>query len=741
MVQTNQQSQLQNLKTLSGTVDYVIYHNPTSLYVVCTVIYRNDKGENEQIKMTGYSSGIREGEEYEFTGAWFRHPKYGRQFNFAEADLVPPVGRGGIVRYLAGVVDGVGAVRAQKIVDALGENALDKIKKDPTALNSPELSFLTDKQRNDIVQNLLENAVVAELASLICQRGIGRGILNKIYNKFGPDSVKVIKENPYILTDEVWGIGFKKADLIAQNIGIAPNSPHRIKAAISFVLKEAAQDGHCYFTPAIILKKLIGEKGLLANSGVITEHVAKSVQKMIDEKKCLREGNAVYLTLIHEAECAVAGVVRKLLAKEKEMDKLSLSLINKKISAMEQKYNVKYERKQQEAIQTAVTSPISIITGGPGTGKTTVIQAICDVYSELHTGEPAYVYLAAPTGRASKRMNEATGRPASTIHRLLKYQPEDGGFEYTFGNPLPGPGLVIIDESSMMDIGLASHLFAALDRHQVVLVGDVDQLPSVGPGSVLRDLITCSRVPTVELEFNYRQAGGSKVAKFATLVRDGTVPPLVSDGDFNYIEAEDAEQAAGIVLDLVGRALKDGLGQMDFQVLAPMKKGEAGVKKLNERVRDLIREERKENNEKLPKLSGFVLGDKVMVTKNHYGLGVFNGDLGEVVAIKSGVLTVDFGDFTQDFSTEELDILTLAYACTVHKSQGSEFPLVIMPLVRHHYVMLQRNLLYTGMTRAKKQLVLIGDRWAIKKAINNNVQVKRFSKLGERIQANDLLQR
>lgn len=410
-----------------------------------------------------------------------------------------------------------------------------------------------------------------------------------------------------------------------------------------------------------------------------------------------------------------------------EREKKEAAGLDEMIALLEQKYSIEYAPEQKKAIQAALECSISVITGGPGTGKSEITRAIVEAY---YTQNPRHeIYLCAPTGRAAKRLGEATGYKAKTIHRLLHYHPEAGGFEYGYGNPLPGPGLLIVDEVSMMDIELAAALFSAAEELQVVLVGDVDQLPSVGPGSVLRDIIASGKVPTTRLLFNYRQAGGSKIAEFANMVCRGEMPVLRNEGDFEYVPVEDADQAVDVVLKLVAGIMADGYGPLDWAVLAPMRRGSAGVNNLNERIRELVNPAA----ENRPELCGFRLGDKVMVIKNHYGLGVFNGDLGIVTDIQKNRLTVDFGDFSVDFAPEDLEILTLAYASTIHKSQGSEFPIVIMPLVQQHYMMLQRNLLYTGMTRAKRRLVLVAEERSVKQAVRNNVIEERFSLLAERI--------
>jgi len=729
---------------LQGTVLRRRFYNAENGYAVLIV---QDKESELETTAVGNIPTVREGDEYKFTGHYTTHHKYGPQFKFSQAELILPSGKAGIARYLSHVTPGVGIKKAERIVAALGEDALERIKEDPSILNNPDLSFLTQTQKEDIAQDLNANSIQAELAGMLCRpgSGIGMGTVAKIMAEYGEDAVRVVKENPYILSQDLFGVGFLTADAIAQSVGIAPDSPFRIEAAINFLLRESGQEGHVYLQPSDIVARLIGRKGLLEASGVEVPMIARANEKIIAEGRCVREGDAVYCTELYHAEKNVATAVRRLAGKEKK----EIVGLDKMVSLLEQKYSIEYAPEQKKAITAALQYSISVITGGPGTGKSEITRAIVEAY---HTQNPKNkIYLCAPTGRASKRLGEATGHEAKTIHRLLRYRPEIGRFEYGFGNPLPGPGLLIADEVSMMDVELAACLFSAVEDLQVVLVGDVDQLPSVGPGSVLRDIIASDCVETTRLNFNYRQAGGSKIAEFANMVCRGDMPVLRNEGDFECVPVEDGDQAAGTVLRLVAGIMAEGYGSLDWAVLAPMRRGSAGVTKLNEQLRELVNPA----GPGKPELWNFRLGDKVMVIKNHYGLGVFNGDLGIVADVEKNRLSVDFGDtgsggsgggsgdnsgngngsgkFVVDFAPEDLEILTLAYASTIHKSQGSEFPFVIMPLVHQHYIMLQRNLLYTGMTRAKKRLMLVAEERSVKRAVRNNVIEERFSLLAERI--------
>ena len=726
-----QQKEAKAPETLRGVVTKRIYYNAENGYCVLAVDINTieaDKNpfEHEDIKVTGNMPAVREGDEYEFSGNFITHPKFGLQFKFSSSKLILPSGKAGVARYLSGVAYGVGIAKATKIVEALGEDALDKIQEDPSILSTPALSFLTEAQREEIATDLGQNSVQAELAGMLCRpgSGIGMGTVSRIMAEYGPDAIRVVKDNPYVLSQDLFGIGFLKADTIAQSVGIAPDSPFRVEAALDYTLTEAGNEGHVFLQPNDIIRRLIGKKGLVEASGVEVGDVARANKKLIDEKRCIREGDAIYALALYRAECEVAGAVRRLLNGERR----EVAGLDAMIEDIQSRDGIEYAPEQVEAIKSALTENISIVTGGPGVGKTTVINAIVDIYKRIQPYSE--VYLAAPTGRAAKRMSEATGEEAKTIHRLLRYLPETGGFYHGSLRPLPGPGLLIVDEMSMADIELSASLFSATEELQVVLVGDIDQLESVGPGSVLRDLIASGKVPTTRLKFNYRQAGGSKIAEYANLICQGEVPPLVNCGDFEHYPVEDGEQAASVVLSLVQEAADKGVSVLDWQVIAPMYKGESGVTNLNEKIKELINPSAPDK----PELGSFRVGDRVLCIKNNYQLGIFNGDTGIVSSIEKGKMVVDFGERNfVDFGIEDLALLKLGFAITAHKSQGSEYKLVIAVLTRQHFIMLRNNLLYTSVTRAKERLALVADPWAVKKAVKTNLTEKRYSMLAERI--------
>ncbi|HOV80374.1 MAG TPA: ATP-dependent RecD-like DNA helicase [Bacillota bacterium] len=724
------QSKVEN-ETIRGIIYRTRFHNPTNGYCVLSV----DTGD-EIITAVGHMPNVRDGDEFSFSGRWVNHPKFGRQFAFDEYELLLPQSRQGIIAYLASLAYGVGEVKAARIVDALGEDCLNTIKEKPELLY--QVPGITPEQADEIVSKLNENTVLAELSALICRQGITPRLAAKIYAQYGKESVSIVKENPYVLADEMYRIGFITADKIAQAVSIEPDSPYRVEAAVEYVLKNAAEEGHCYLRPRDIVPAV--QKVLGKGCGVGVDQIAAANTALIEKEKAVREGPCVYLAGLYQAEVGLANRMRRLLertALTRSKQKIELKDdLDPVIELAERVAGVEYAARQKEAIRIVLESPLSVITGGPGTGKSTVTNGILIAYQKLYPDRP--IYLASPTGRAAKRMTEVTGMEAKTIHRLLEYHPE-AGFRINELEPLEGPGLLIVDEFSMADVELAANLFAGIPNNmQVVLVGDVDQLPSVGPGSVLRDSILSGVVPTVRLQYNYRQAQGSMIAEYADQVRRGIMPPLAQkDGDVECLFVDDANQVVPVVLDRVLQALNDGYSPMEFQVLAPMHKGPAGVGALNEAIKELINPATGKGDYKYGK-TVFSVEDKVMVVKNDYKKGVFNGDLGIVTGVEDAKspdgpgLWIKFEEAVF-FPVEDLDKIVLAYASTVHKSQGSEFPLCIVVCVKSHYIMLQRNLLYTAITRAKHRLVLVCQPEAVEIAVKNDRIQERYSHLRERL--------
>ncbi len=674
------QKTLAGAEILEGTIISVRFHNPQNGWSVLQLSVAG-----EPVTAVGPMTNPREGDEYSFRGDWTSHSKYGRQFQFESAELKLPSTRKGIIRYLSSIATGVGEVRAAKIVAALGEDCLTKLQESPELLDT--LDFLTAQQREEIKQHLRENRVVAELSALICREGITPSLAARIVKHYGNDAIRIVKENPYKLAEDIDQIGFVTADKIAKAVGIAPNSPFRVQAAVRHILSEAQNEGHCYLRP----NDFVREIPALLGTDIPVAAIADAVRVLIDAGMLVRDGDDIYLAEMHRAEVELAARMRAL-ASHKIKAPSDLDTL---IDRAESTQGIKYHPKQREAIRVALTSGFSIITGGPGTGKTEITRAIVTIYRAMNPDRP--IYLCSPTGRAAKRLSEATGYEAKTIHRLLGYVPEVG-FTRNAENPLPA-GLLLADEFSMADLLLAHVLFTACaDGMQVVLVGDVDQLPSVGPGSVLRDAIVSGVLPVTRLEYVYRQQEGSGISVLAHQVNHGIVPSLVSDRDVTVIQVSQPEEALPVAVKYAKQAYEQ-YGLLGFNVLSPMHKGTSGVKALNEAIRATLN----------PSASrGYAPGDKVMVVKNNYQFDVFNGDLGIVRSVnpEDGSVEVDFGDkyvtFGEDEDLAPLDILQLAFASTVHKSQGGEYPVVIVVLTRQHWIMLARNLLYTAITRAKK---------------------------------------
>lgn len=756
------------VETLKVRILATTFHNPDNGYTVVRCERSEGQGENlfgqdensfdfnfnqpETITAVGHTTSIRDGDEYLLTGSWKINPRYGKQFAFTKAEIILPTGREGIIAYLASVVRGIGPARAAIIYDALGADCFAVIQAEgPDAITNAVLNAkfpITKQMAIDLHEALCANSKLAELTALVAGEGVSAATAAKIYHTMGPNCIEAVKSNPYCLADEVYGIGFKKADLIARRLGVAADSPFRYQSAIRYALAEAAGEGHCYLIPRELIAKvsvLLG-KGCAIQMDDIRDNcieLAKMGLLVIEE-----EARAVYLRHLNEVEKRAAERLISLAnGWRRDISEEDLDLT---VEALQEELGVVYSEYQKEAIKMALREPVCIITGGPGTGKTTITQGILLADSWLNFGRE--LYLCAPTGRAAKRMGEVTGREAMTIHRMLKFQPGGNGinggrFYHGLDNPLD-PGRIIIDEASMIDIALTADLLEAIpddQATQVILVGDVDQLPSVGPGSVLRDCIESGIIPTVRLKYNYRQAQGSKIAEIAAQMVEGEMPdldsPMATTHDFQPVLVEEAEEAAEAVKQAVERCVRDGLGLMDFQVLAPMYAGKAGVDKMNRMIQEMLNSSSllgQEENKKRELAIGeriFREGDKVIVLKNDYFKDVFNGDLGLIVEALSSGLMVKFPEKEQPvlFGRDEMDKLTLAYATSIHKSQGSEFPVVVVVMLKQHYIMLRRNLAYTGITRARDRLVLICQEDAVRIAVARVETERRNSRLRERL--------
>jgi exodeoxyribonuclease V alpha subunit len=732
------------LITIQGTIEEIIFQNESNGYVVAIL-----ETDDDVVTIVGYIPVLKIGETIEVQGEWTYHQSYGQQFKVETYSIVVPATLKGIEKYLAsGLIPGIGPKTAKKIVEKFGTDSLDILQYNPEKLL--EIEGIGRKKAEKIAKTFEEQRELRDVMIFLRQYNISPTYGIKIFKKYGKDTIAKIKENPYRLSEDIFGIGFKIADKIAQSIGIDLRSNYRINAGIKYTLMEFASEGHTYAPKEEIIAR--GLNLLKVEKELIEEGITRLALKQEIQLENVNNQVYVYYMPFFFAETNVSKKIIELSLNE--MKSLDID-IDEEIKEIEKESSIRFAAKQKEAIRQAVENGLLVITGGPGTGKTTVINSIIKIF-EKHG---LTVALAAPTGRAAKRMSEATGREAKTIHRLLEYNfidDETGmAFNKDEGTPIEAD-VVIIDEVSMIDILLMNNLLkAVMTGTRLILVGDVDQLPSVGPGNVLKDIINGGIARVVKLDEVFRQAQESMIIVNAHRVNKGQKPLLnVKDKDFFLIPKASNEDIVTTIVDLCRERLPKFNGYdplKDIQVLTPMKKGDAGVNALNDKIQEAINPKSPYKKEKKVGDCIFRVGDKVMQIKNNYrtkwkaiedgqviaeGEGVFNGDFGFITDIdeEEGELTVVFDDNKEviyDFS--QLDELRLAYATTVHKSQGSEFPVVVMPITWGPPMLLTRNLLYTAITRAKELVVMVGIEKYLYMMIKNNKVAKRYSGLDVRL--------
>lgn len=708
------------MEFLSGVVERITYHNEENGFCVIKI---RSKGFPDLVTVVGNLAAVNVGAIIKLKGQWKMDSKFGKQFSSVDYQEVIPATVAGIEKYLgSGLIKGIGPVYARKIVNKFKEEALRIIEEEPDRLI--EVEGIGNKRVEIIKKAWQDQKEIKNVMLFLQNNGVSTAYAVKIYKTYGNESIEIVKSNPYRLADDIWGIGFRTADKIAQHMGYAKDSYERCSSGITYVLNEFGNEGHCYAEIEQLTEKAMT---ILEVERTVIE---TAIPTMAQEKKIiLDEEDIIYVPAFYYSEVGSAKRIKEVLATESKFDSLKVPEIIEKI---QKEHNISYDDVQKEAIMMAVKSKFMVLTGGPGTGKTTTTLAIIQAFQALG----GKVLLAAPTGRAAKRMSETTGMEAKTIHRLLEYKPTDG-YVRNEDNPLDCD-VLIIDETSMVDIILMYNLLKAVATSTVViLVGDVDQLPSVGAGNVLKDIINSEQVNVVKLTRIFRQAQGSKIITNAHRINKGDFPELKSgrDSDFFFIEEEEpskvVEQIQGLCTTRLPKYYKvDPIN--DIQVLCPMQRGETGTTNLNTILQGAL------NKSTVSIKHGgtlYKLGDKVMQIKNNYDKNVFNGDIGRVTAIdnEDKTLVITYEDNPVDYDVTELDEVVLAYATTVHKSQGSEYKIVVSPFTTQHFMMLQRNLLYTGVTRAKKIMVLIGTKKAIAMAVRNNKTTKRNTKLSERL--------
>ncbi len=715
-------------ETLTGQIERVTYHNPENGFAVLRV---QVKGRPEPATVVGQITAVTAGEHVEARGRWTVDANHGPQFKADEIRTSHPTSAAGIERYLAsGAIRSIGPQLAAKIVKLYGDRTLEVFDKSPDFLL--HIRGIGPGRLKKIRQSWEEQKEVRRIMLFLHECGMGsQGRALRIYRTYGHNALEIIKANPFTLADDIRGIGFKTADQAAQRLGIDRNSPLRARAAVRYALNELASQGHCGFPESGVVEHTA--KLVEIEESIIREAVDYCVQEGALVRERVRGDHWLYLAPLHRAEAGLAQRVREFAAGGQHP--LPQIDVERAIAWVEQRQNITLSRGQKEAIRQACQSKLLVITGGPGVGKTTLVRGILEIFA----AKKARCVLSAPTGRAAKRLSETTGQTALTVHRLLEFEPGKGDFKRNAQNPLQGD-LFVLDEASMVDVTLGNQFLRAVPPHAcLVLVGDVDQLPSVGPGSVLADLIDSDVVPVVRLTDIFRQAQESRIIQVSYAINQGQMPELDhrEDSDFYFIEAEEPEKIQDTLVRLVRDRIPARFGldpKRDVQVLSPMNRSLLGSRNLNQVLQDALNPATGEAQVERYGWT-FRVGDRVIQTENNYDRDVYNGDLGVVTAINriEQELTVDFEGREVVYDFGDLDELALAYVLSVHKSQGSEYPCVVIPLHTQHFLMLQRNLLYTAVTRGKRLVVLVGTQKALSLALQRSGAATRYTALRDRL--------
>ena len=775
------------METLQGILERIVYESSDTGYTVGRLSARDHA---ELVTVVGNLASINPGESLLLQGQWVDNPRYGRQFQIEKYETILPANVVGLRKYLgSGLIKGIGPKMAGLIVRKFGMDTMDVIENEPEKL--ARVPGIGQKRVKIIKEAWEAQREIKNVMIFLQSHDVSTAHAAKIYKTYENDAIPIVTEDPYRLADDIYGIGFVTADTIAQKLGIDKDAPQRVQAGIKYVLSQKADDGHVFQRRAELIEacqtmleqeleaieqgiSALVEREEIMNPG-FTDVVVSEEQDSIDEtqenyeisetdQEPLSTDNhsAIYLAPFYYAELGVANQFLRLLASQEQSTVLLSPNTTLFLTQLEDEMDIRFAPQQRKAIYTAMTTRAMILTGGPGTGKTTTVLGMI----RLFEAEGRRITLTAPTGRAAKRLSETTGSEAKTIHRLLEFSPRNNGFKRNRQNPLD-TDVVIVDETSMVDLVLMNRLMQAIrPGTTVILIGDTDQLPSVGAGNVLRELIDSQRIPVIQLTEIFRQAQESMIVTNAHRINKGDFPELTGDTDRNFffMEEEDPEAIVGVICDLIADRLPQHYDYHpidDIQLLCPMRRGMLGTESFNKRLQEVLNPEyatpashplekarfgfqtyrqpsrRSEGTSPVSRTAGgFRIGDKVMQVRNNYDYEVFNGDIGRVVAIEplDKKVYLQFPDKQVAYDTADLGELVLAYATTVHKAQGSEYPAVVIPLHTQHYLMLQRNLLYTGITRAKECVVIVGTKRALGICIRNNQVMQRNSYLAERLQ-------
>jgi len=713
---------------LSGQVERVTFHNEENGFCVLKV---KVQGRKDPVAVLGSLPSVAAGEWVTAQGSWERDRDHGMQLRARTMKTQPPTSLEGIEKYLgSGMIKGIGPVYATKLVGKFGENVFDIIENQSKRLE--EVDGIGRERRQRIKDAWAEQKVVRDIMLFLHAHGLGTNRAVRIYKNYGSEAIELIRADPYRLARDIHGIGFHSADSVAEKLGLEADSLLRARAALEHLLDQATGEGHCALPRRELLE---GATRLLE---VDESVVAEAFERHLKDEAVLSEKiggeELIFLPNLRDAEERIARQLRRLAEAREPEPPID---VEKAIPWVEEKTGRKLSPSQHQALRTALRSRIVVITGGPGVGKTTLLQSLLKIL----TAKKLKCHLGAPTGRAAQRLAEATGLEASTLHRLLEFHPAKGGFQRNSANPLEGD-VVVVDEVSMVDVPLMSRLLDALPRKaRLILVGDADQLPSVGPGLVLGDIISSGMVPVVHLREIFRQSGESRIISGAHSINRGEMPEIqetTKDSDFIFIEREDPEECATTLVSMIRDRLPNHLS-LDavegIQVLSPMHRGSLGIRELNIRLQEALNPRSEYRDEYQAFGNLFRMGDKVIQTSNNYDKEVFNGDIGRIRSIskEEKQLVIRFGKREVVYEFGEMDELELAYAITIHKSQGSEFPVVVIPLAMQQYLLLQRNLLYTGVTRGKRMVVLIGQKKALGMAVRNESTRHRYGGLLERL--------